>query len=378
MKIDFINSLIEKYKNRTATKEERDTLLDWYRKTAEQDAEFPEEEEIVQTAIWERLKKDIGVQEKKRVVLWPRLAAAAAIVVALTAGLLFKQGLFGGKDKAANTAVLQEIGPGGNKAVLILADGSRISLNDVKNGEIADQGSIKIRKTADGQLIYIVEDQKQGSSAQLAYNTIETPRGGQYQLQLPDGSKVWLNAASSLRFPVNFSSSNERRVALNGEAYFEVAKDKLHPFKVNTDQQEVEVLGTHFNINSFRDEGGIKTTLLEGSVKVLSGSKSATLVPGQQAEVAGNITVKNVNTEDAMAWRNGYFRFDDESLENIMKKISRWYDVDVVYIDEGVKDEQFAAVAKRTSNASALLKMMEQTGNVRFEIKGSQILVRKR
>lgn len=377
MKIDFINSLIENHKNRTATEEEKVALLDWYRKTADQDGTFPEEEKLVRSFMWERLKKDIGVSQKKR-VLWPKLAAVAAIVIVLGAGLLFKKGVFGGKDKVENMTVVNEIKPGGNKAILILADGSRISLTDAKNGEIANQGSIKITKTADGQLLYVIDDLASQSSSQIEYNTIETPRGGQYQLQLPDGSRVWLNSSSSLRFPIHFSSANERRVVLNGEAYFEVARDKLHPFRVETDNQEVEVLGTHFNINSFKDESGIRTTLLEGSVKVSSGNKSAVLTPGQQAEVGVNITIKNVKAEDAIAWRDGYFRFDDESLESIMKKLSRWYDVDVVYMDEGLKDEQFAAVAKRTSNASALLKMMEQTGNVKFEVKGSQILISRR
>ncbi|HEY9195949.1 MAG TPA: FecR domain-containing protein, partial [Mucilaginibacter sp.] len=273
------------------------------------------------------------------------------------------------------------IAPGSNKAILTLANGKKISLTDARKGQIINQQGILISKTASGQLVYtIVDDGKTGanSPAEMQYNTMETPRGGQFQLLLPDGTRVWLNAASSLKYPVNFTASSERKVELSGEAYFEVTHNKERPFRVVTSRQVVEVLGTHFNVNAYADEPNTKTTLLEGAVKVTGGANTALLKPGQEANLTDNFKVADVDTDEAIAWKNGYFRFDDERLETIMRKISRWYNVDVVYQDNDVKDDLFAAVTTRFADISTLLKIMEQTGDEHFSVEGAKIIISKK
>jgi ferric-dicitrate binding protein FerR (iron transport regulator) len=262
-----------------------------------------------------------------------------------------------------------------------LANGQKISLTDAQKGQIIQQKGVQISKTADGQVVYTAATDSKESSGAIAvaqYNTMETPRGGQFQLFLPDGTRVWLNAASSLKYPVDLGSAGERRVELSGEAYFEVAHNKDRPFRVITNRQVVEVLGTHFNVSAYNDEPNTKTTLLEGSVKVTGGDKSAMLKPGQEVSLTDHFKVSDVDTEEAVAWKNGYFRFDDERLETVMRKVSRWYNVDVVYRDNDVKDDLFAAVTTRFANISTLLKIMEQTGDASFSIEGSKIIISKK
>jgi ferric-dicitrate binding protein FerR (iron transport regulator) len=275
------------------------------------------------------------------------------------------------------------IHPGGNKAILTLASGKKISLTDAGNGQIANQNGIKVTKAANGQLVYTITGRENlpgaSSSNDLdAFNTIETPKGGQYQVVLPDGSKVWLNAYTSLKFPVSFNNQKERRVELSGEAYFEVAHNKDLPFRVVTARQTVEVLGTHFDVNAYSDDAVTKTTLLQGLVRITAASRSAILNPGQQAKLTGTLDVSEVNTAEAIAWKNGYFNFDDEKLENIMRSVSRWYNVDVVFEDQSLKKETFGAVTTRFANITTLLKMMEQTGDARFNIQGTTITVSKK
>jgi transmembrane sensor len=247
---------------------------------------------------------------------------------------------------------------------------------------------VQITKAANGQLVYTIKASnapnvagapaKAGNSEALAYNTISTPIGGQYQVILPDGSRVWLNAMSSIKFPVSFSTLKERRIELSGEAYFEVEHDKDHPFKVITAKQEVEDLGTQFDVNAYADEASTKTTLLKGSVEVTAGDNVSLLKPGQQAKVTNNITVAEVNTQAVIAWKNGYFMFDDDKLDDIMRLVSRWYNIKVIYADESVKDETFGALSTRFANISILLNIMEQTGNAHFKINGSTITISKK
>ncbi|HEY0176147.1 MAG TPA: FecR domain-containing protein, partial [Pedobacter sp.] len=266
--------------------------------------------------------------------------------------------------------------PGGNKAVLTLADGSKISLTDAVNGALAEQAGITVNKTKDGQLIYTVSKIRPGTDS-AAYNTIETPKGGQYQVILPDGTSVWLNAASSLRYPA-FFTGNERKVQLEGEAYFEVAKNPAMPFRIVSKGQVAEVLGTHFNINSYQDEPGIKTTLLEGSVRVLN-SRSHTAVllkPGQQSNTAidGTTTLRNVNPEQYVAWKSGKFIFADANIESIMRQVSRWYNVEIEYKGD-ISKEKFGGRASRFTNVSELLEILELTDQVHFDIHGRRIIV---
>jgi len=381
MKNQQAEKLFEKYRNGTLTDQERLDLDGWYLHHARS------AEPLQDAEVYEKRMKEMDnafpfspVTSVRKIKLWPRIAAAASILIAVSFSLYFFKNSPVEKNQKTAVYANVDIKPGGNKAYLTLANGKRISLTDAVNGKIAKQSGIQITKAADGQIIYEVSEEHEPSSMNQdpTYNTIETPKGGQYQVRLPDGTKVWLNAASSLTYPASFSALNDRRVKLIGEAYFEVAKDKNKPFLVTTEKQTVEVLGTHFNVKSYSDEASTKTTLLEGSVKIITNNSVKILKPGQEADVTAKINISEVNTEEAIAWKNGYFRFDDEKLESVMKKIARWYDVEVTYQDDALKNELFAAVTTRFANVSTLLKMLEQTGDTKFNIEGRRIIISKK
>ncbi|HTE34462.1 MAG TPA: FecR domain-containing protein [Chryseolinea sp.] len=277
------------------------------------------------------------------------------------------------KQTNSKLGPVNTIAIGGNKASLILSDGTAIVLDDAANGLLTTQAGIKISKTADGQLKYDAS-QSLTSNANV-FNTIKTPRGGQYQVVLPDGSSVWLNAASSLKFPTVFSG-NERKVELTGEAYFEVAKNAAKPFIVASGNQNVEVLGTHFNINAYQDDGSIRTTLLEGSIKVSHAQTNdfRLLAPGQQAELEKEIRVTKVDVHQSIAWKKGYFSFAGENIKTLMRQISRWYDVEVEY-EGNLTTEGFVGSMSRFENVSEVLHMLELTGMIHFKFDGRKIIV---
>jgi len=306
---------------------------------------------------------------------WFRLAAAAVFVLAVIGVyLLVNQQPVELPVAKSDQHITNDILPGGNKAVLTLSNRSDINLESVSNGTIVTEGDTKISKLNDGQLVYNTLEEK---PTQVLYNTVTTPRGGQYQLLLADGSKVWLNSASSIRFPVSFNG-NERRVEVSGEAYFEVAKNPSMPFKVDVNgKNEIEVLGTHFNINSYTDEGSIKTTLLEGSVKVtsLKTRESKLITPGQQAQLNtdGQITINKADPDKVMAWKNGYFNVDGANTKTVMQLLSRWYDVDVVY--EGViPQREWGGDIEKNLKLSQLLKILEKN-NLHFRLEGRKLVV---
>ncbi len=329
-------------------------------------------------AAWQKIeaqgKKPAKIVSMKTNRRWWYAAAA----VLLLGGFLTYRFAFQEPNKSpiVNKTIPEknDVAPGGNKAVLTLADGSTIILDNASNGNLAEQGNTKVIKLDDGQLAY----NNAGIGSEVVYNTVSTPRGGQYQLVLADGSKVWLNAASTLRFPTSFVGK-ERKVELEGEGYFEVAKNAAMPFKVDVDGKgEVEVLGTHFNINSYSNEPAINTTLIEGSVKVtgnLSG-KTQNLNPGEQARInaAGQVTLnRNINVDEIIAWKEGNFNFNSAGIEYIMRNVSRWYDLDVVY--QGVPSkETFSGIVSRNSNLSEVLMIMKQAG-IKFKIEGKKITV---
>ncbi|SMD02137.1 FecR domain-containing protein [Pedobacter africanus] len=331
------------------------------------------------------LEKILSVDRKapQRRLLMPlfRWAAAAVILITLSVGgwLYFSGGPDRGSDKARYA---NDVPPGGNDAILTLADGSEISLTDAGRGKLLETAGVSIVKLADGQLVYTANAEPE-NTATPTYNTITTPRGGQYQVNLPDGSKVWLNAASSIKFPTSFAQQKERRIELSGEAYFEVAKNKKQPFKVLTSSaekdrnQEIEVLGTHFNVNAYNDEPETKSTLLEGSVRVSVPVSGAVvqLVPGQQSVMKnGLLQTVNVDTEEAVAWKNGNFIFAGEGIESIMRKISRWYNVEVVYQGK-IQPNNYIGTVSRFSDVSEVLGILELTKAVHFKIEGRRITV---
>lgn len=340
-------------------------------------------EEIVlmdQTSSDKIFDRVVAMPQKKirKNILWkPIVAAASIFIVAALSLYLYTNSTQNRPVRPVSHA--SHIKPGDNKAYLTLANGKKIVLSDAKNGTLVAQNGIQITKTTDGQLVYTVTGNNNSTSSD--YNTIETPKGGQYQVRLPDGTNVWLNAASSLRYPSAFKGS-ERKVELSGEAYFEVAKNKKMPFRVISNTQTVEVLGTHFNVNSYLDEADTKTTLLEGSVRVKRNNSTTAVVirPGQQASVKQNvndkINVAEADMEEVMAWKNNYFRFNNENIESVMRKISRWYNVDVEY-KGAISDEEFNGTISRSKNIVQVLEMLEGTKSIHFKIEGRRIVVMK-
>ncbi|GGH01432.1 FecR family protein [Mucilaginibacter phyllosphaerae] len=324
----------------------------------------------------DELLKLIKAQIKKhqKPVLWPRIAIAASILLFLSIGTytLFMRP-FTVQQAAQNQ--LNDIQAGGNKALLTLANGQKVVLTDARNGLLSNQNDVSIIKTADGRVMYKKDTVTDNRVA--AYNTITTPRGGQYQLTLADGTKVWLNSGSSLKYPAYFTG-RERSVELTGEAYFEVAHNRAMPFRVASGVQTVQVLGTHFNINAYTDEPALKTTLLEGSVSITSNHRQTLLKPGQQATLAHQkFIVNETDIDDAVAWKNGMFQFSDESLESIMRKIARWYDVDIEYTNDAIKSLPLTGVITHYSNITKVLGMLKRTKQVDFKIDGRKIIVSK-
>jgi transmembrane sensor len=300
-------------------------------------------------------------------------ALAAAILLALGVALYVQLG----RQKTApnQLSATHDVSPGNNKAVLILANGKKINLTGLSNGQIASQTGMQITKTANGQLLYETIENTTSTDLKPEFNTIEVPIGGQWQVILPDHSKVWLNALSRITYPLHFIG-HERKVKISGEAYFEVSHNAKMPFKVQAGSQTVEVLGTHFNIMAYADEKLIKTTLLEGSVKVSDGKTTKLLVPGEQAQASnGEIAVTNdVDVEGVVAWKNGYFKFD-ENLETIMAKVAKWYDVDVLYQVKPDPSIVYAGKVSRSKNISSLLKIIAFNGDVHFKIEGRRVTV---
>ena len=326
----------------------------------------------------------------RRLFTASRMAAAAVLLLCISAGVwyfFFKKPAPAVVQTSAPAHFNNDIPPGTNNAVLVLADGSRILLDSTANGALAQQGSTTIRKN-NGQVTYDVADRKpETGNRQPAtfYNTITTARGNQYQLILPDGSKVWLNAESSVRFPVAFTGK-ERRVEITGEVFLDVVHNAAMPFTVVANGVEVHDLGTQFNVNVY--DGSFQTTVVEGKVSVetaasrklqaASENTSAILVPGQQAQVneQGSIkVVKDADVEATIAWKNGQFMFAGNNIQSVMRQLERWYDIDVSFAPN-VSKEEFIGTITRFSNISAVLKMLERTGTVKFEIKGRKVIVK--
>jgi transmembrane sensor len=269
-----------------------------------------------------------------------------------------------------------DIPAGINSATLTLDNGKKIILSNANSGQLASEAGILITKSADGEVTYSIKNQTEAAANKT--HTLETTVNGQtYRLQLPDQSKVWLNAASSIKFPASFAGLKNRKVELTGEAYFEISKDKDHPFIVKTTQQEVQVLGTHFNINTYEDKQNTTTTLLEGSVKITNEHKKEQLLkPGETALVnnTANILVSPADIKSAMAWKNGDFRFNEERIDEVMLKISRWYDIEVTYHGP-ISKEKFSGKISRNKNISEVLNMLSYSNAVKFIVEGRRVTV---
>ncbi|HVZ24412.1 MAG TPA: FecR domain-containing protein [Sediminibacterium sp.] len=386
---DSLLPLIEKYQSGTATPEEIVIINEWYRSFDDSATELTlapgDTEELMESRVRERILASIreaDLTEKKRIIQkrLRRLSVAAAILLVLGSGIFYLLRYNAQQAAPAFQAIVKKtpfLAPGGNKAILTLADNSTIILDSANNGVISLQGKIKVEKQADGQLVYMVGGRQINENDKAFYNTISTPRGGQYQVTLSDGTKVWLNAQSSIRFPVAFTG-HERRVEITGESYFEVTRNPDMPFRVITRGTEVEVLGTHFNINAYINEPSIKTTLVEGKVKVsvAASGQIKFLSPGQQSSIAdnGDISISNhADIEEALAWKDGYFQFHSTDLQAILRQLERWYDADVEY--HGSTGLRFSGQLNRSEDVKKLLEKIQLTGEVKFTLQGRKIIV---
>lgn len=338
-----------------------------------------EEDPIMKAGIQKYLSERMDNHKNKRAIIFTmtRRIAAACIILFLAGGTWF---LLNHWQKSPATQaiavkshpVTSDINPGKNGAILTLSDGSKIVL-DSTEGALAWQGNSQVINK-EGQLSYAGRSAGTG----VVYNTMTTPNGRQYQLVLSDGTKIWLNAGSSITYPTSFSG-DERKVELTGEGYFEVAHKALKPFRVSVNNAVVEVLGTHFNINAYDDEKEMRTTLLEGSVRVRKGMSTTLIVPGQQAMVDNSsdaITVKEtIDLDQVIAWKNGLFQFDQADIKTIMKQVARWYDLDVEF-DGEISKRKFLVIINRNSQLSEVLEAL-RSNDIVYKIEGKKLIVQK-
>lgn len=396
MKPSQLDLILEKLATGTATEEEGQQFAEWLQTAPAEEVgaildkysriikeKHPPGEEVDKTLVAQIEaaldQHDLGVKRDNkhgRIISMRFLyrIAAASVIIFISVAI----GYYVLKPRVSDPVAVQQppmhnkdVLPGINKAILTLSDNSVVVLDDSTNGQVAKQGNTRITKLSNGQLVYHVD----GKAMQAVYNTLTTPKGGQFKLTLPDGSKVWLNAASSIKYPTAFNG-NQREVHVTGEAYFEIIHNKSKPFRVKANEMEVTVLGTHFNINAYDDEEAVKTTLIEGSVRLTRDGKATTLKPGQQAQIGKQGTINvvaDVDTDEVMAWKNGFFQFEGADLKTVMRQLARWYDVDVVYMP-GIPERQFAGQMSRDENLSVTLDILKES-NVHFQINGKQLIL---
>lgn len=385
-------NLIRKYLNGTADSKEEEFVEEYYRFFDQKEAPSAhlskEKKQEIEERMSENIQKEIAPKPKKSVTLilkktYKKVGVAVAIIFLMVGLSYWFIRPHNDLNPRNNTAQIHDIYPGGSKALLTLADGSTIKLNSAQKGILFKHGNMQIIKADSGQILYQykqVKTRKEIKNHKETYNILTTPASGSYQVVLPDGSKVWLNASSSLKFPTTFREEI-RKVKVRGEAYFEVKGDETHPFVVQIEASDgknmgsVKVLGTHFNINAYMDDRVVKTTLIEGKIKVLKGTSQELLYPGEQATTKrkeDQIEVAKVNSNEAIAWKNGFFQFEDADIVHIMNKISRWYNVDVTYKNQ--PKGHYSGVISRQTKLSEVLKILE-TGGFHFKVKDRKIIV---
>lgn len=372
-----IARLISGYIHQTLSKEEEKvflelknkddhirSLLESYKETAAIEHRLVAMKERDATAAWERFK---GKKIKRRKTPWKRWLVTAAAVSLLFVGVWYKKD----DDKIVpdkSHRYANDVLPGGNQARLLLSDGKAISLTDAS--VLLNEKNGTRMKGKDGELVYDTKSNE--NNMEGLFNTLEVPKGGTYKISLADGTRVWINASSSLRFPVNFTS-NERRVKLKGEAYFEVAKDRSRPFKVEVDDTEITVLGTSFNVSNYT--GSNVTTLVEGAVRVKRAEQQNYLKPGEQATLSnGKIKIGSADVEKAIAWKDGYFLFNEDHLKPILEEVARWYDLELVFKKE-IPDIHIGGSMSRKENLSEVLEMLKEVSGLSFNIDGRKLMI---
>lgn len=378
--------ILSRYALRQVSPEEQEAFQEWMQTLDQQAldnlmdeyaaivAALPDLNEGGNPELLRSIHQEIAMKELEeepyipRIPIWRSWRAAAAIIilaVSATAFLLLRNK----EDQLLaekKTAPAKEIAPGRSGAVLTLADGTKLVLDSMNNGVLADQNGSYV-SMQNGQLRYSPSDSK---AEDIVYNTMTTPRGRQFEITLPDGTHVWLNAASSIRYPTIFSGNN-RKVELDGEAYFEVTKNAKQPFIVNArNKASIEVLGTSFNVSAYENEKSLNTTLLDGSVKV----NGTILKPGQQALVTDVVRIiDNADIDKVMAWQRGFFNFEGASLEEVMQQLERWYDIDVAY-ENGIPDIEFGGEMSRNMSLNGVLIALEKSG-IRYRLEGRKLIV---
>jgi len=392
-----LSYLFQRYYNGEATGRETDELMELVRKSKdderlsdltrevwenlhEADQVFPEEvKDRILNSIVSFSQDELPVEknydgpdqnDSRKIGWWRKYSVAAAVALICIAGAWWKWDS-DRKEKEGLAGIQSDIKPATNRAMLTLADGSTVLLDDAADGVISRQGAIEISKVEDGYIVYKVAGNKVYANG---INTVSTPRGGRYKVGLPDGSAVWLNASSSIKFPAGFGA-DERKVEIEGEVFFDIKKDVMRPFRVIFGVNEVAVLGTRFNIAYYPDEAVSRTTLVEGSVALKNGNKKNTLVPGQAASITkdGAISIAAVDVEEMIAWKNDLFYFKEADIKTIMQQVSRWYDIEVGY--EGVLPEkQFAGRVRRDVELSEFMAMLQYAG-VNYRMEGRKMII---
>lgn len=383
---DRYKELAEKWLKGTITPEEAKEYDQWYHDhTGEEPLPFHVDEEIARSE--KALKRKIltGIRLKIALKKQPVRIRVYTVITGIAAVLLLFAGARWYRShtipekiypvaKVSDPEFKNDVLPGKTKAILTLSDGRKIALDSATSGLLAVQGGTEIIRTADGRIVY--KNGKNAGQNPTMTNTISTPAGAQYQVMLSDGTAVWLNAGSSITYPASFTGM-VRTVDITGEAYFEVAKNPAKPFIVSTGNMSVKVLGTHFNVNAYNDEHTINTTLLEGSVEVINkiNGQISAIVPGQQAQFlrSGDVKVKAVNTENAVAWKNGMFEFNQTDIVSLMKQVARWYDIKVTYSGTVTKD-LFTGSIPRSVALTELLTMLKYA-SVHFKLEKNNLTV---
>lgn len=374
-------NLLQRYQTGDCTPREVEAIEHVFATGASELGEISDAEMHELKRTWmEASEKTTRTGTRTKVVRLVSYAAAAACIAAITLGTLRH---FSNIKPEPATTVLTDIDPGGNRAKLTLADGSIVDLEQQKNGQIAQQGAAQVQKLANGQVVYSLNPQFADKTFSNELNTISTPKGGEYAINLPDGTKAWLNAASSITFPTDLGTGTAREISMTGEVYFEVAKDKSRPFRVKASGQTVEVLGTHFSINSYADEPSVKTSLLEGSVRITPRSLTSgtILKPGQQAILSQNSKIKIVPVDESViAWRKNLIRFRGSDIKTVMRQLARWYNFEPVYMGNISEQQQYNFTVPKDSRLATVLKFIAEGTGVDFTIQqtdaGKKIIVR--
>lgn len=377
----YILSLIKKFEQGRASDTEMHELEAWFQSFEHNpnitEGFSPEQRFKAKAALFSRINESIDREldippprrQAKQVSIFARLMIAASILIAVSVSAYFFLRQQKPVEQTAEN-LTTDFAPGNNKAMLTLGNGQKIVLTGAKNGRLATQGNVVINKTADGEVVYGSD----GKNEAIAMNTMTTPRGGSYHLTLSDGTGVWLNASSSIKYPTAFTGTG-REVEISGEVYFEVAHNAQMPFRVKTGTQTVEVLGTHFNINGY--DKPVKTTLLEGSIALAAGDLKKVIKPGQQAMVMpGDIRTQRVDVDEIVAWKDGFFDFTDADIQTVMREFSRWYDIDVVF-DGPVTTETFTGRIPRSWSFAKVLKLSKSFKSIHLTIEGRRVMVKQ-